>query len=115
MPAWASARASISIWRFRRDSIPLDITNGAPRWKTWGTPVAAYDGSSCDTRTFFQKQMLTFDITTCGDLAGGVFFDSSTSGSCGTTYPGGCADAVMNPAEFAEAYFEVNSVKVYSV
>lgn len=51
---------SISIWRFTRSSIPSDIKSGAPRWKSWGTPVAAWDGATCDTRTYFKNQMLTF-------------------------------------------------------
>ena len=40
--------------------MPADVQSGAPRWKNWGTPVAAFDGSTCDTRTFFRNQKLTF-------------------------------------------------------
>lgn len=48
------------MWRFPRARIPADIKSGAPRWKSWGTPFAAFDGSTCDTRTYFKNQMLTF-------------------------------------------------------
>ncbi|GAA6020986.1 hypothetical protein JCM10207_003879, partial [Rhodosporidiobolus poonsookiae] len=55
------AETGIFIWRFPRSSIPRDIMSGAPKWKTWGRPVAAFDGGeSCDTRTYFSRQMITF-------------------------------------------------------
>ncbi|GAA5873992.1 hypothetical protein JCM8547_001595 [Rhodosporidiobolus lusitaniae] len=113
---WAAllAETGISIWRWSRPNIPSDIKNGSPRWKTWGTPVAAFDGSTCDTRTYFQQQQLVFDITTCGDWAGldSVWQDPLQSGpGCYPKYAN-CAAAVQDPTAFAEAYFEINYVKV---
>ncbi|BGP16353.1 hypothetical protein JCM10213v2_004355 [Rhodosporidiobolus nylandii] len=110
------AETGISMWRWTRSAIPSDIKNGAPGWKQWGTPVAAWDGSTCDIRTYFQWQMITFDITTCGDWAGqqGVWQDQTQSGSCYPKYAT-CGAAMQDPANFAEAYFEINSVKVYGV
>ncbi|PRQ71491.1 Concanavalin A-like lectin/glucanase domain-containing protein [Rhodotorula toruloides] len=110
------AETGISIWRFTRSSIPSDIKAGAPRWKTWGTPVAAWDGATCDTRTYFKNQMLTFNIDTCGDWAGqqAVFTSPSLSGACYPKYAS-CAAANADPDAFKEAYFEVNYVKVFSV
>lgn len=105
-------RRSISIWRWQRSKIPSDVKNGAPRPKTWGTPVAVWDGATCDTRTFFKWQMLTFDITMCGDWAGiqSVFQDSWQSGSCYPKYAT-CAHANADPAALSEAYFEINYIK----
>ncbi|GJN90652.1 hypothetical protein Rhopal_003664-T1 [Rhodotorula paludigena] len=110
------AETGISMWRFPRARIPADIKSGAPRWKSWGTPFAAFDGSTCDTRTYFKNQMLTFDITTCGDWAGqdGVWRDPSLSGPVYPRYAN-CAAAVADPAAMKEAYFEVNYLKVFSV
>ncbi|BGP40272.1 hypothetical protein JCM10450v2_004252 [Rhodotorula kratochvilovae] len=110
------AETGISIWRWQRSKIPSDIKNGAPRWKTWGTPVAAFDGSTCDTRSFFRNQQLTFDITTCGDWAGNqaVWQDASLSGPVYPKYKT-CAAANADPAAFPEAYFEVNYLKVFGV
>uniref|UniRef100_A0A0K3CP26 BY PROTMAP: gi/472586204/gb/EMS23732.1/ glycoside hydrolase family 16 protein [Rhodosporidium toruloides NP11] gi/647397710/emb/CDR40946.1/ RHTO0S05e09450g1_1 [Rhodosporidium toruloides] n=1 Tax=Rhodotorula toruloides TaxID=5286 RepID=A0A0K3CP26_RHOTO len=115
------AETGISIWRFTRSSIPSDIKAGAPRWKTWGTPVAAWDGATCDTRTYFKNQMLTFvsrrvGSSTCGDWAGqqAVFTSPSLSGACYPKYAS-CAAANADPDAFKEAYFEVNYVKVFSV
>ncbi|GAA5894169.1 uncharacterized protein JCM6883_003740 [Sporobolomyces salmoneus] len=106
------AETGISIWRWKRSSIPSDIQNGAPRPRGWGTPVAQWDGSTCDTRTFFKWQMLTFDTTTCGEWQGvqSVWEDQWQSGNCYPKYPT-CAHANADPANFSEAYFEVNYIK----
>ncbi|GAA5858209.1 hypothetical protein JCM1840_001088 [Sporobolomyces johnsonii] len=115
------AETGISIWHWQRSNIPSDVKNGAPRPRTWGTPVAAWDGSTCDTRTFFQDLMLTFasrcfDITTCGDWAGidSVFEASDLSGACYPKYAN-CTAANMDPAAFAQAYFEVNYIKAFAI
>ncbi|GAA6057739.1 hypothetical protein JCM3770_001715 [Rhodotorula araucariae] len=110
------AETGISIWRWQRSKVPSDIKSGAPRWKTWGTPVAAFDGSACDTRSFFRNQQLTFDITTCGDWAGSqaVWRDASVSGAVYPKYKT-CAAANADPAAFVEAYFEINYLKVFGV
>ncbi|GAA5968833.1 hypothetical protein JCM21900_001792 [Sporobolomyces salmonicolor] len=111
------AETGISIWRWPRSSIPSDVNNGAPRPRTWGTPVAAWDGSTCDTRTYFQDLMLTFaSRCTCGDWAGidSVFQASDLSGACYPKYAN-CAAANMDPAAFAQAYFEVNYIKAFAI
>ncbi|GAA5897224.1 hypothetical protein JCM8208_003760 [Rhodotorula glutinis] len=110
------AETGISIWRWQRANVPGDVQSGAPRWKTWGTPVAAFDGSTCDTRTFFRNQKLTFDITTCGDWAGNqyVWQDGDASGPVYPKYST-CASANSDPLAFRDAYFEVNYLKVFGV
>lgn len=45
---------------WERSAIPADIKRATPRWKTWGTPVAAWDGATCDIRKYFKYQTLTF-------------------------------------------------------
>ncbi|GAA5983395.1 hypothetical protein JCM10908_000272 [Rhodotorula pacifica] len=110
------AETGVSIWRWTRSQIPGDVQSGNPRPYTWGTPSAAWDGATCDTRTYIKEQMLTFDITTCGSWAGidGVFQSSDLSGACYPKYAN-CAAAMQDPAAFAEAYFEVNYIGVFQV
>lgn len=102
----------MAIWRWQRSQIPHDVQAGAPRPYTWGTPVAAWDGATCDTRTFIKEQLLTFDVTLCGDWAGiqSVFERSDLSGACYPKYAT-CGAAVQDPAAFTEAYFEVNYIR----
>ncbi|GAA5954316.1 hypothetical protein JCM10213_009171 [Rhodosporidiobolus nylandii] len=110
-------RRSISMWRWTRSAIPSDIKNGAPRSSQWGTPVAAWDSSTCDIKSLIKQQIITFDITTCGDWAAvqSVWQDPLQSGS--SCYPkyANCAAAMRDRANFAEAYFEINSIQIYSL
>ncbi|GAA5820193.1 hypothetical protein JCM11251_005520 [Rhodosporidiobolus azoricus] len=111
------AETGISIYRWKRSDVPADIQNGAPRWKSWGLPVAAFDRSTCDTRSFFKQQRITFDITTCGDMAGQdhVWQDPVQTGEgCYPKY-GNCIAAVQDPENFKEAYFQINYIKVYDI
>ncbi|GAA6034149.1 hypothetical protein JCM8097_000720, partial [Rhodosporidiobolus ruineniae] len=107
------AETGISIWRWKRANVPADVVVGSPRPQSWGTPVAAWDGSTCDTRTYFSELWITLNISICGRMAGkqATWQSASASGAqCYAKYPT-CADAVRDPAAFAEAYFEVNSIQ----
>ncbi|KAL6235639.1 hypothetical protein BDW75DRAFT_250711 [Aspergillus navahoensis] len=86
----------ISIWFFPRSSIPSDISAGNP------------NPSSCDIESHFTDMQIIFDITFCGDWAGNVW----GSGACSSL--GSCTDYVSNnPGAFAEAYWNINSLRVY--
>lgn len=112
------ASDSVKIWFFSREDedIPDVIRNGPqcdePVYPdaTWGAPDANFPfyPQYCDYDTHFNAHEMVFDLTFCGDWAGNVW---PTSG-CGS---GTCSDYVNNnPAAFAEAYWEVNSLRVYT-
>ncbi|GAA5984337.1 hypothetical protein JCM11641_006187 [Rhodosporidiobolus odoratus] len=103
---------AISIWFWSRPDIPDNIASGSPDSKAWGRPSATWPKSSCDIASYFGDQTLVFDVTLCGDWAGadGVWSAASTCSSAAAT----CSDYVLDPANFAEAYWEVGYVKVYS-
>jgi len=104
---WESS--GIYVWFFQRGSIPSDITAGAPTLTSWGTPLVTFTGSGCNFGTFFSDQNIIFDTTFCGDWAGNVWGSGSCSGLAST-----CIDYVSdNPAAFTDAYWLINSVKVY--
>ena len=54
---------SITVHFFDRNSIPDDITAGAPNPDAWGTPIASFPSSSCNTSEFFHDHSLIFDTT----------------------------------------------------
>ncbi|KAF9512713.1 glycoside hydrolase family 16 protein [Hydnum rufescens UP504] len=96
----------IKIWTFPRSDVPADITNQNPSPSTWDARYlkAAWPSSTCATKQFFQQHAITFDITLCGDWAGGVYEGG----------PGGsCANQVMRGSNFVDAQWRVNSVTVY--
>lgn len=99
----------ISIYFFPHNNIPSDITSGNPNPSSWGTPAASFGG--CDFDSYFKEQQLVFDTTFCGDWAGAVWGADSTCAAKAST----CQDYVQNhPGDFQDAYWSVNSLKVYS-
>ena len=104
---------AIAIWFFPRSRIPADLQSGQPDPTQWGTPMAHFCGGSgyCDIDAHFQNMQIIFDTTFCGQWAGdpGVWASSTCSAKAAT-----CQAYVQNnPAAFQEAYWLVNSVKVY--
>ena len=100
----------ISVYFFPRNAIPDDINNGSPDPSSWGTPQAAFQGN-CDFGKSFTNQQIVFTNTFCGDWAGA---DDVWSQSCAAKTGMSCKDYVQNhPADFAEAYWSVNALKVY--
>lgn len=104
---WTSQ--GISIYFFPRGSVPSDIASGNPDPSSWGKPAASFGG--CNFDSYFKEQQIVFDTTFCGDWAGAVWgTDSICAAKAGT-----CQDYVRNhPGDFQEAYWSVNSLKVYS-
>lgn len=102
----------LKIWFFPRHSIPSSISEGKPDVTEFGMPMAlVQDG--CDVANSFKPQSFVFDVTFCGDWAGGVFGDSGCPLSSSDSFQS-CADFVAHhPAAFKETYWEINSVKVY--
>lgn len=104
---WAST--GISVWFWQTGQVPSDILADNPDVSGWGTPVAAFSGSGCDFGSSFTSQNIIFDTTFCGSWAGAVW----GSGSCGSLASSCEAYVADNPAAFTDAYWLVNSVKVY--
>ncbi|WVQ83445.1 hypothetical protein IAT38_005586 [Cryptococcus sp. DSM 104549] len=110
------AEEGISIWFFSRSDIPTAISSADSEIDTssLGTPSAFWDNSGCDIDKFFGDQSLVFDITLCGDWAGQSSILASTgcsaltgTNTCYSTY-------VLDASNYDSAYFEINSLKVYS-
>ncbi|PKY01771.1 hypothetical protein P168DRAFT_241808, partial [Aspergillus campestris IBT 28561] len=103
----------IKIWYFPRDSIPPSITDGHPDSSTFPTPMAHLQGS-CDIAARFKPQKFILDTTFCGDWSGNVYGDSSCPISDSSNPMQSCVNYVAeNPEAFKEAYWEINSIKLY--
>ncbi|KAJ6088686.1 hypothetical protein N7486_009947 [Penicillium sp. IBT 16267x] len=102
----------LKIWFFPRKSIPASITKGEPDVSEFGIPMAlVQDG--CDVANSFKEQSFVFDVTFCGDWAGGVFGDSGCPMTSSDSFQSCTNYVAQNPAKFKETYWEINSVKVY--
>ena len=95
----------IAVWSFYRSAVPADIVSGEPNPSGWGEPVAALLPGGCDLSKFFMNHSIIFDITFCGDWAGNSY---ATSGC-----PGTCQERIMDPANFVNASWIINWMKVY--
>ncbi|GKT98671.1 unnamed protein product [Fusarium langsethiae] len=103
----------IAVWFFHRGRIPQDIQSGNPDPASWGTPTAKFNGGQgCNIDDHFRNNNIVFDTTFCGDWAGSpdVWNKNPETASLGE-----CNDYVANnPSAFKNAYWLVNSIKVYS-
>ncbi|KIJ68402.1 glycoside hydrolase family 16 protein [Hydnomerulius pinastri MD-312] len=96
---------SIAVWSFYRAAIPQDIIQGLPNPANWPKPVAELLPTSCNITEYFANHSVVFDITFCGDWAGNSY---ATSGC-----PGTCPEVLMDPTNFVNATWIINSLKVY--
>ncbi|KAI0363232.1 hypothetical protein BV20DRAFT_1040025 [Pilatotrama ljubarskyi] len=115
---WATQLDSsgIYIWFWTRDSVPSSLSSASDTIDTssWGTPSAAYPSSSCNIAEFFTPQQLVIDITLCGNWAGVASVYQSTCGGDGTATACYIDNVINNGTNYANAYFEISSIKVYS-
>ncbi|OQE25095.1 hypothetical protein PENSTE_c006G03686 [Penicillium steckii] len=102
----------LKIWHFPRSKIPESITNGKPDVSKFGTPMALVQ-DACDVANSFKPQSFIFDVTFCGDWAGGVFGESGCPMTSSDSFQSCHNYVASNPAAFKETYWEINSVKVY--
>jgi hypothetical protein len=102
---------AIGIYYFARGAIPADITAGTPNPAGWPMPLAQFQGA-CNIGSIFQNHSIIFDMTFCGQWAGqaSVWNSDPVCSQKAST----CQSYVENnPADFAESYWQVNSLKVY--
>lgn len=101
---------AISVFFFPRDAIPADALGDSPNPSGWGKPAAKFTGG-CNIPQFIKQQKLVFDTTFCGQWAGSQdVWDASTCKAKAPT----CTEYVRdNPQAFVEAYWTINSLKVY--
>ena len=109
---WTST--AISTWFFPRSgSVPSDITSSSPDPTTWGTPDAQFSGPDCNIDDHFLEHKIVLDTTFCGDWAENQ--DVWSAGPVCSTKAATCIDYVSsNPSDFQDAYWLINSLKVYS-
>jgi hypothetical protein len=103
----------IRMWNFAAGSIPADITAGTPDPSTWKTPSFTTEGGVCNIDELFANHQIIFDTTFCGGYAGQTGFWQETTCYDATKYPTCNSYVAANPEAYKEAYWLINSVKVY--
>lgn len=109
---WTSTNLTFHF--FPRGYIPSDITSGAPVPSTWTqTPLAVFSG--CDFDAHLSNLSLVINTSLCGSYAGNsaIWADGGCAAKTGQST---CdAFAAASPSAFANAYWLINSVKMYQV
>lgn len=115
----------IKVWSWKQNEVPANVRQDKPKPETWGTPVANWSGCNfgeeyfnnmgiVSVPTLFLIGVLTFsqivNTAFCGGWAGEVW----KQGSCGALAPTCYEYAAANPQAYKEAYWLINSIKVYS-
>ncbi|KAH9979070.1 concanavalin A-like lectin/glucanase domain-containing protein [Lactifluus volemus] len=112
--------SGVQIWFWPRNSpfIPPEICKGAEFGRgpifpnlSWGAPAANFPmyHEYCNYADHFNAHKMVFDLTFCGDWAGAAWPGSG----CGS---GNCTYFVdNNPTAFNESYWEINSLRVYTL
>ncbi|KDQ21503.1 glycoside hydrolase family 16 protein [Botryobasidium botryosum FD-172 SS1] len=108
--AMQKAGDGISVWFWPRNGrVPNDVRNGQSSVNTdaWGTPAVKFTSNSDDMSQCFDTHEILFDLTFCGDYAGGVYEQSGC--------PSTCEDYVdNNPSAFQDAFWVINSLRAYT-
>ncbi|KLO16349.1 hypothetical protein SCHPADRAFT_869865 [Schizopora paradoxa] len=100
-------------WSRNDGSVPPEVASGSDRVNpdTWGRPDVRHPSTeTCDFAQHFDAHQIVFDLTFCGDWAGNAYAQSG----CGTDINACNAFVDSNPGAFAEAYWTVNSLHVYT-
>ncbi|KAK0198988.1 endo-1,3(4)-beta-glucanase [Armillaria mellea] len=110
----------IKVYFWPKGSVPSDVDAGTPVPDRWGTPMANWPSTACNSSKYFYQHSFIFDTTLCGDWAGGAWSSSGIPGqeqSCATrTGYSTCEDFVRaKGASFSEAYWEIKSAKFYKL
>lgn len=102
---------AIKTFFFPRGSIPSDITSGTPNPDSW-TPVAVISNGDCNIDNNFKSMRIIFDTTFCGD-----FGDATWNNGCAarTGFSTCAAYVASRPGDFAQAYWQLPSLKVYTL
>ncbi|EGU85543.1 hypothetical protein FOXB_03945 [Fusarium oxysporum f. sp. conglutinans Fo5176] len=112
---WLTTEA-VKVWWFPRNNIPADIKNGKPEPNTWGQPATSQfvnANGNCDVGRYFKKQTILqiFNTAFCGSNIDQGIWNQECRASTGYAT---CDDYVTNqPGAFKEAYWTINSLKLY--
>lgn len=101
------------VWFFADAQVPADARSDSPDPSGWGAPLADFQtgNGGCDVGRNFHTQSVIINTDFCGSGVGQEWWDNSAD--CVRVAPT-CEEYVAkNPAAFSEAYWLINSVKLF--
>jgi len=111
---WDPKAGHMRIWNWPKGLEPLDVVKKEPQPEQWGKPQFFFDLQENCEPEHFKNMKLVFDITFCGDRAGGTTFDAHCGHMVNENET--CIDFVRtNFSAFDEAYWSVQVLDVYQM
>lgn len=105
----------IKTWFFPRGAIPASITAQAPDVTEFGTPIANQQGPNCIFDEYFNNHSVIINTDFCGAWAGFGYPAECPQSRVNDAY-NSCVDFVGdNPSNFTDAYWQINSLRVYQM
>ena len=101
----------IQIWFWPRGAVPSDVIAGNPDPNNWELPNANWENPQVSWDSHFCELQLIFDTTFCGQWAGEVWANDTSTSVLAPT----CNEYVQNhPEAYVDAYWAINSLKVFT-
>ncbi|KAK8058597.1 hypothetical protein PG994_009045 [Apiospora phragmitis] len=103
----------LRVWFFANAAVPADARSDSPNPDAWGAPISDFQtrNGGCDVAQTFHTQSVIINTDFCGSGVDQDWWDNSAD--CVGVAPT-CKDYVaQNPAAFTEAYWLINSIKLF--
>eukprot|EP01084_Bolivina_argentea_P032750 60641_1 len=100
----------LSSWWWKMSDVPSNVKSMNPNPTTWGLPYANWPFGSWCPSTKLKDMYIIFDLTFCGDWAGGVWGSYCSN----QVKDSSCQHYVQNnPSSFVNAYWIIDYVRVF--
>ncbi|KAK8035124.1 hypothetical protein PG993_010119 [Apiospora rasikravindrae] len=103
----------IRVWFFPRAQVPADVRSDSPNPDGWGAPISDFQtqNGGCDVAKTFHTQSIIINTDFCGSGVDQEWWENNAE--CVRVAPTCKEYVAKNPAAFTEAYWLINSIKLF--
>ncbi|KAK8032365.1 hypothetical protein PG990_002099 [Apiospora arundinis] len=103
----------LRIWFWPKAQVPADARSNNPNPDSWGTPLSDFQtkNGGCDVGKTFHSQSIIINTDFCGSEVSQEWWDNSPD--CVKKAPNCREYVAKNPKAFTEAYWLINSIKLF--
>ncbi|KAK7967302.1 uncharacterized protein PG986_001579 [Apiospora aurea] len=103
----------VRVWFFPSAQVPADARSGSPNPEGWGAPISDFQTQhgGCDVAKTFHTQSIIINTDFCGSGVDQDWWDNNAE--CVRVAPTCNEYVAKNPAAFTEAYWLINSIKLF--
>ncbi|KAK8065755.1 Hyaluronidase [Apiospora hydei] len=103
----------VRVWFFPSAQVPADVRCDSPNPDGWGAPISDFQtkNGGCDVAKTFHTQSIIINTDFCGSGVDQDWWDNNAE--CVRVAPTCNEYVAKNPAAFTEAYWLINSIKLF--